>query len=1243
MRALKMKSLLALALALSLAGSGAGLAGAAPSDPTETLARSARNWQLRGREDRAADAWAKLLVARPNDAEALAGLGRYRARTNQKAEARELLERLKAAHPSDPRIASLSRAIELGPDADAILARARAHAAADRPGEAVSEYQSLFGSKEPPGIYAFEYYQTLGGTADGWEAARAGLARLSRETGDPAVAVAAARLETYREETRRSGIERLRKLAESAPQSPAGAEALRAWKQALLWVGPADEALLNDYLASFPNDAAVRDRLASLRGHATGSSANSGQLEPLAPEDSPEGILAAALTALNRQDFARARDLLERVKSLAPNRPELWARPLQSARFWLAMRAGDAAREKGQFGDAEARYLSAVALSPPERHHAQLALANLALEKNQTAQAEPLLLAIMKGQPSWVPAKQALVRCWLAMGRAEEAKALNEELANLGQGGEAALSASEIDAEAMRLRARDLVQQGDLERAAEELEGARELDPENAWVVFDLANVELSRGHSSRAQQAVSLFREQEPDALEGVLLEARVLLAMGDASSALAVVESVPASTARTMTERGASPSGASQSRLTEDLKVLQRQLRFQVELEQIVSRGRRGGMTEAQRLLSIIERRPLLTVDEKAQIALAWADLGNGDRAVRSIRDAFATVTSPTVALRMQQALVFFRAEHDSELMEVLSDLEADDARLSNSDRDGVLRLRIALSVRRADRLREAGELSSAYREINPVLRRNPDNASLLCALGRLLLASSDNTAAREVFRRAIAADPASIEARRGAIEASQALQDSAEVNRLIEEGIKIAPDDPQMYLFAAREEVKHRRDRAAIQYLHQAQDMLESNARKKGGRSADEGTETANYLQVARRRFASTARRPQDGSVEREIAEELERIEARHRLSADGGITLRQRSGEEGLGKLTEIAVPVVGYLPIAYAGRLALRATPVMLTAGNPKGENQMLFGGLPTAGAIPSQDQSGTAVGLEYQYNGFAIDVGSSPLGFQFETVVGGASFRTQVNQVALLIEASRRSLTDSVLSYAGTHDPITGKEWGGVTTNGGRIDLAFVRPDALYYISGRYDAVLGTRVKNNQRASASVGGSYSLFRDEESRLEGGLGLTWMSFRENLSRFTMGHGGYFSPENFFHLGVPLRFVRGETWTLKLSAEPGLNWFHEKEALYFPAEPELQAKRWEERTFDPNLQAVFPAQTNQGFSFNFDGSLLWPISNGLNAGINFGLHTARDYRELFGGLTFSWTAPGSSGNVREPAPE
>src|SRR5262249_24100718 len=140
----------------------------------------------------------------------------------------------------------------------------------------------------PPSGYGVEYYMTLAGTPGGWDEARQGLERLSKESpNDANVKLSLAQLYTYREPSRAQGIAMPAELS----KNPVVAEkAKAAWKQALTWLGgsPGAKQALQQYLAQFPNDQDVQQLLADIKNQPAGGE------ESRAYADLKKGNIAAA-------------------------------------------------------------------------------------------------------------------------------------------------------------------------------------------------------------------------------------------------------------------------------------------------------------------------------------------------------------------------------------------------------------------------------------------------------------------------------------------------------------------------------------------------------------------------------------------------------------------------------------------------------------------------------------------------------------------------------------------------------------------------------------------------------------------------------------------------------------------------------------------------------------------------------------------------------------------------------------
>jgi tetratricopeptide (TPR) repeat protein len=248
--------------ALTAAAFAAAIAAATPAAAADDtvvngLVRNAWYWQARARSDKAEEAWKQVLEAAPDNPEALAAIGSFHARAGRLQQAREALARLEKLAPGHADVPGLRRAVQLGTRFGPLLAQARKLAHEGRGADAAARYRELFADSGPPGDLALEYYQTIGGAPGGWEEARDGLRRVVRRAPyEPRYRLALARHYTYREQTRREGIDLLASLARDPT---VGKEAAASWRQALLWLPPNEQSLplLRPYARTHPNDAQI--------------------------------------------------------------------------------------------------------------------------------------------------------------------------------------------------------------------------------------------------------------------------------------------------------------------------------------------------------------------------------------------------------------------------------------------------------------------------------------------------------------------------------------------------------------------------------------------------------------------------------------------------------------------------------------------------------------------------------------------------------------------------------------------------------------------------------------------------------------------------------------------------------------------------------------------------------------------------------------------------------------------------
>jgi tetratricopeptide (TPR) repeat protein len=438
---------------------------ASPSVPqaapaaTQSLLDKAHALEVRGRMDMAAQTWQQVLLADPNNTEALGGLARAARLSGNMPLAQTYIERLKAINPNDPGIA---RAETMGTQSDnnAELNQAGKLAQQGNYAQAMALYRKQYGDSPPPGDIALAYYETEAATEDGRPHAIAGLRNLSaRNPGDSRYQIALGRILTYNPKTRAEG----RKLLEEHPGDPQALEALR---QSLLWdaQNPATSGDIRLYLERHPDAqlaaalknlprtggnpgrpapqltpeqraaaAAVASRNAEER--AAYAALNAKHIEEAEQKfkeilarnpDSPNALAGMGYIRMQQANFGGAISFLAQAKQDGSKDPALEG-ALTTSRFWYTMGEGATALNENDLPGAEKQYRLALGMRP-DSVEALEGLGGTLLKAQQPEAAAPYFARFVKLKPSAPHAWRGLFLAQFGAGDAPHALATEKAM-----------------------------------------------------------------------------------------------------------------------------------------------------------------------------------------------------------------------------------------------------------------------------------------------------------------------------------------------------------------------------------------------------------------------------------------------------------------------------------------------------------------------------------------------------------------------------------------------------------------------------------------------------------------------------------------------------------------------------------------------------------------------------------------------------------------------------------------------
>ena len=212
--------------------------------------------------------------------------------------------------------------------------------------------------------------------------------------------------------------------------------------------------------------------------------------------------------------------------------------------------------------------------------------------------------------------------------------------------------------------------------------------------------------------------------------------------------------------------------------------------------------------------------------------------------------------------------------------------------------------------------------------------------------------------------------------------------------------------------------------------------------------------------------------------------------------------------------------------------------------------------------------------------------------------------------------AVRDRVKDSLLSYAGARDPGTGIVWGGVVSNSVQLLLNHNASGHGLYASLGASYLHGEFVEDNWSADGSAGTYWNVNTGGQSNLTLGLNVAGMAYRKNSNFFTLGQGGYFSPQQYILANVPVQW-RG-TYNQKVqymvNASLGAQHFQEAASPFFPTLPALQGRN------GPH----YPKQVSTGANYSVDIQSSVPLTPVWHLGIFANMNNTRNFHSAAAGV-------------------
>lgn len=1243
---------------LILAHVNARSANTAP-DPRNELLRGAQMWAVKNRADIARQMLEKLLIVQPNSPEGLAMLADLALREGKIEEARRIQEILRTKHPSHIATRELAILVRVYSTDLEKLSNMRLLARAGRKAEAADLARQLFPEGPPTlGGLGLEYHQILGSStqqgSSTTEAIRQ-LERLHAKTGETRYKLAQIEMQMYQGAPPAAILADIESLAYLPDANQQTVRDL--WRRALERLDNQSVYLprIQAFLKWHPGDAAMTERLNALQQRASGRSApaaravadavvttaapplpsrevaantnaNTPVRDPtsvqarsdplstarragrealeqskldLAQEqwqkvlalraNDPEGLASLGIVRLRQGDYVQAQDLLGRAYQLAPQRK--WQELQATAHFRGLLKQASTALEQNDLPAAASLTEKALALQP-ENTEALVVQADILALQGKLPAAQVIYEKVLKNNAGNKTAVVGLSNLLVLQGQSVQALELLEKAAAT----DAALgdSLASVRTNILSTQADEYIQAKKLDAAQQALELAVRINPEDPWIRHRLARLHLRLERKPESLAVMNEGIQRTPKKSDMRYARALIRTAVEDYPGALEDLAQI------------------AKEDISDNIKTLAQR----AEIGKLVAEALRPDAAgQAPKLLQSALEYAGQDPELLQSVANAWGKLGKPAQGLEIFQRLVARLPSLPPEAELNYAQWMNRARSDIALGQYLPELFAKSG-WTSAQEVNLLDIYTDYTERQIENMQKSGDAQGAKQLGRAALPSTQSTTYRARAHARLLMAAGEYADAIAPLMQSLQEEPDDINvhlemgtalARQGRIPEAkeqalwlrahipendvsgqlsllrlwQRANDTAEARPLADRLLQQFPSHSEVVLHVARLERADGNYAQAVDFFRQAQRLSPSITNTSGGQAAVDP-----------------------------IQSEIDSMDTRLQSWVEVGQKTIQKSSTSGISSLHGTERSAVAWMPRSYNGRYFLHVDQVDLSAGRrPKNQADALnFGQVaawpsgiyPTDGAV--QHGAGTNTGFGYISDGYQWDIGVIGMGLPVSNLVGGLGKTGTLGRYNYKLEFARRPMTGSMLSYIGARDPITGQVWGGVVSTGlsGRI-ATDIGPYSMS-LSANQDIITGKNVQNNTRWGLRWAADQDILRASSHVVNMGLAISLQGYGRDLSEFTWGHGGYYSPHNYASISLPIEWSgRKGAWTWLARGSLSISSSSSRDSDYFPTNSALQGQT---ATF--NRLPQYAGSSGTGFGRSFRGGVEYQYSPELALG-------------------------------------
>lgn len=614
---------------------------------------------------------------------------------------------------------------------------------------------------------------------------------------------------------------------------------------------------------------------------------------------------------------------------------------------------------------------------------------------------------------------------------------------------------------------------------------------------------------------------------------------------------------------------------------------------------------------------------------------------------------------------ALYLSSTDRDAKALDYLNTLPA--GQWNGNMQELSQRLRLQQTLAQAQALRDAGDERGAI----AYLRRQPSNPRIELELGDWALARGEYDEALAAYQQVSAREPQNPDARLGEVEAfiaqgrldeaRQRLQrqsgaqtdNSLNSRRRIANAWQAVGDTEQAATLFQRLRIDARKEASgqnqALVYRDTARferQRLQPVQAEQDYRQAMTASGITPVLPRDNDTYTRLTRNtPTDEWLQRSIRAEAAETYRQQDINVTLDHNYWQSSGTPGISDLKAHDTMLQVDMPW-HGGRAFFRTDTVQMNTGsfalNKDGVNNAVFGAcadLYCRGRSP-QKATGTSVAAGWKNDRWETDIGTTPLGFEVVDIVGGISYSDKWRNIGWTATASRRPISSSLLAFGGVKHPRTldardganpDITWGGVRANGAALGLSYDQGKE-HGVWSNFSAhqLSGKNVADNYRIRAMGGYYYKIVNRDNQRVTVGLNNMWMHYQKDLSGYSFGLGGYYSPQRYLSVGVPVNYrQRTANWSWELGGSVSWSRSSTKTQRRYPLSGVLGSP-------EPTKQGG----SSHGVGYTVQAVIERRLSSHWTLGAGVDIQQAKDYTPSHGMIYLRYSAAGWQGDLDSP---